>query len=207
MTFLLDNLYLLVIALVSGGLLLWPLIRKGGGATALTPLEATQLINHRNAIVVDLRDDKDFALGSLAGARSLPFAALAERVGELARFKARPALVVCDNGQQSARAVAAFKTQGFDEVHSLAGGVSAWRQAGLPLVQSGRDAGRQAVKDPQRKAGREQRPGDRNRGARTPKREAPSTLPAAVEGSGAAEGGSLVADDGAPEQRRVKETS
>ena len=71
MKFLLDNVFLIAIALVSGGLLAWPLFRKGGGSTTLSALEATQLINHRNAIVVDVRDEKDFALGSLAGARNL----------------------------------------------------------------------------------------------------------------------------------------
>lgn len=171
MTFLLDNLLLIGIALASGGLLLWPLVRKGGGSAALGPLEATQLINHRNAIVVDLRDEKDFALGSLTGARNVPVAKLKERGTELARFKARPVLLVCEAGQQSTRAVADLKALGFDEAHVLAGGVAAWKQAGLPLVQAGRDTSRPAAADANRKVRNDQRSGQRskpNRGARTP---------------------------------------
>jgi rhodanese-related sulfurtransferase len=130
---------------------LWPLIKGGGSSTALSPLEATQLINHRNAIVVDLRAEKDFALGSLAGARNIPNAVLADRAAELVRFKARPLLIICDAGQQSTRAIATFKAQGFTEAFSLAGGIAAWKQASLPLVQGGRDNTRVAAKDTNRK--------------------------------------------------------
>lgn len=173
MKFILDNIFLIAIALVSGGLLLWPLLKKGGGSTAVSPLEATQLINHRNALVVDLRDEKDFALGSLAGARNIPFASLAERAGEIARFKSRPVVLVCDAGQRSASAIATFKTQGFDEAYSLAGGVSAWKAASLPLVQPGRDSGKNAAKEPARKSRSE-----RQRAAKA-SREAPVVAAAA----------------------------
>ena len=147
MKFILENLYLIVIALVSGGLLLWPLLKRGGGAASLSPLLATQQINHRNAIVIDVRDEPAFAAGSLTGARNLPFASLEQRVSELVRFKARPAILVCESGQQSARAVSILTGQGFAEAYSLAGGLSAWKQAGLPLVQASRETGRPAQKE------------------------------------------------------------
>ncbi len=140
MNFLIQNVLLVAIAVASGGLLLWPLLRRGDGAAALGPLEATQLINHRNAVVVDLRDAEAFAGGSLAGARNLPQADLATKIVEVARFKSRPVLVVCDSGQKSTKALAAFKEQGFTETHVLAGGIAAWKQAGLPLVQANRAA-------------------------------------------------------------------
>lgn|GEM_PF-87796 len=175
MKFILDNIFLIAIALVSGGLLLWPLLKKGGGSTSVSPLEATQLINHRNAIVVDVREEKDFAAGSLAGARNLPFTALAERAGEFARFKARPVVIVCDAGQRSSSAIATFKAQGFEEAYSLAGGVSAWRGASLPLVQPGRDNGKSAPKELTRKAKND----NRNRAAKAA-RDVP-VVPAAAE--------------------------
>ena len=152
MTFLLDNLLLVVLAVASGGLLLWPLLKRGEGSATLSPLQATQLINHHNAVIVDIRDEKDFAVGSLAGARNLPDAKLAERASELVRFKARPMLVVCDSGQRSTRAIATFKAQGFTEVHALAGGIAAWKQAALPLVQSARADARAPSKDPSRRS-------------------------------------------------------
>ena len=145
--FFFDNLYLIVIALASGGMLLWPLLKRGSGSASVSPLQATQLINHRNAIVIDVRDEAAFAAGSVTGARNIPFAKLAERTSEYARFKARPAIVVCESGQQSARALATLKAQGFEETHALAGGLSAWKQAGLPLVHASRDTARIAPKE------------------------------------------------------------
>ena len=197
MKFLLDNLYLFAIALVSGGLLVWPLIKRGGGATALSPLLATQLINHRNAVVVDVRDEKAYALGSLAGARNLPFATLKERAAELVRFKARPVLVVCDAGQDSARATAIFKEQGFEEAHSLAGGIGAWKTAGLPLVQPGRDSAKPAQKD------RKPR-NDRARSGGRPPRNANGVAVAAPVSATAA---APVADEATDAPDRLKEVS
>jgi rhodanese-related sulfurtransferase len=155
--FILDNLFLIAIALVSGGLLLWPLLRKGGSSTSVSALEATQLINHRNAIVVDVREEKDYAAGTLAGARNMPLATLADRAVDLMRFKSRPVVIVCDAGQRSASAIATFKAQGFDEAYSLAGGLSAWKQAGLPLVPPGREQVKSIAKEPGRKSRNEQR--------------------------------------------------
>ena len=178
MKFLLENIFLIGIALVSGGLLLWPLLRKSSGSTALSSLEATQLINHRNAIVVDVRDEKDFAVGSLAGARNIPFANLAERAAELVRFKARPVLIVCGAGQDSAKAVATFKAQGFEEAYSLAGGIAAWKQASLPLVVAGRDSGKSQAKDPSRKSRNDGRSGERKAKQRALTAPAAEVVPA-----------------------------
>ncbi len=172
MTFFYDNLLLIALALVSGGLLFWPMLRRGGGDASLSPLEATQLINHRNAIVVDVRDEKAFAEGSLAGARNIPADALATRAAELSRFKARPILVVCAAGQQSARAIATFKEQGFADAYTLAGGIAAWRQASLPLVQGGRGDTNRPAKD----AGRKK---SDNRGR--PPKSTGAVVPSAVE--------------------------
>ena len=147
MKFILDNLYLFAIALASGGMLLWPLLRRGSGVASVSPLQATQLINHRNAIVIDVRDEQVFAGGSVTGARNIPLARLGDRIAELARFKARPAIVVCESGQQSSRALATLKAQGFEETHTLAGGLSAWKQAGLPLVQVTRDTNKATPKE------------------------------------------------------------
>lgn len=204
--FILDNLLLVAIALVSGGLLVWPLLKKGGGSTSVSALQATQLINHRNAIVVDVRDEKDFVLGSLAGARNIPFANLGERSSELVRFKSRPVVIVCDAGQQSARAIATFKAQGFEEAFSLAGGVAAWRQASLPLVLPGRDnqksAGREATRKPKND--------NRNRNSKSAARDVavvPLVAEASANDSVAAVEPIIVAGETPPTPGRLKEIS
>ena len=116
MNFISQNVFLIIIALASGGMLLWQAIR-GGGGTALGALAATQLINQKGAQVADLRDDRDFRAGHLPGARHV-----------------MPILLVCANGVQSAKASKALKASGRSEVYSLEGGIDAWQQAGLPLV-------------------------------------------------------------------------
>jgi rhodanese-related sulfurtransferase len=193
-TFFIDNIILIALAVASGGLLLWPLLSRRAGGTALSPLEATQLINHRNAIVVDLRDEKDFAAGSLAGARNIPQATLKERAGELSRFKARPLLVICAAGQQSTRALATFKEQGFEETFSMAGGIDAWKKAALPLVQAGRDNARPVTKEAAKGAAKR----ERDNRSKASRRLAANATPEAALVEAAVEPAGVVSGAGVP---------
>ena len=131
-----TNLVLIAIALISGALLLWPaLSRRGRGG--VTAGEATQLINRRNAVVVDLRPAAEFATGHLPSARHLEFAELQAKVGQLVKNKSNPVLLVCQTGQQSNKAVRVVQDAGYAEVHVLQGGLNAWQQAGMPVVKQG----------------------------------------------------------------------
>jgi rhodanese-related sulfurtransferase len=128
-----TNLVLIAIVLISGGLLLWPAIsRRGRGG-----LSATQLINRRNAVVIDLRPSAEFANGHLPSARHLEFAELQAKVGQLVKNKSNPVLLVCQTGQQSNKAVRVVQDAGYAEVHVLEGGLNAWQQAGMPVVKQG----------------------------------------------------------------------
>ncbi|MGA2549325.1 MAG: rhodanese-like domain-containing protein [Burkholderiaceae bacterium] len=136
-----TTLMLAATALVSGGMLLWTSLSNRSGSKALSTLQTTQLINSKNAVVIDLRDAPEFASGTITGARNIPADALKERLGELVRFKTRPIILVCASGQRSARAVSEFTASGFTEVYNLSGGVGAWRDAGLPLVKGNQKEG------------------------------------------------------------------
>ncbi len=134
MQFFLDqiNLLLIATACVSGGLLLWPLLREGaGGGTGVTTLTATQMINSRHAQVIDVRPPDQFAAGSVPNARNIPLADIGQRCGELR--KDRPVILVCNHGRTAHAAVARLKAGGVSEVYVLTGGVTAWREAGLPI--------------------------------------------------------------------------
>ena len=124
-------------ALASGALLIWSSLSGRSGSRGLSTLQTTQLINSKNAIVVDLRDPAEFAAGTVTGARNMPAETVPERLVDLARFKSRPLILICSAGQRSGRAVAEFTAGGFTEVYNLTGGVNAWREAGLPLVKGG----------------------------------------------------------------------
>lgn len=131
MNFISQNVFLIVIALVSGGMLLWQAVSRGRGGAALGTLQATQLIN-RGAQVLDLRSDAEFRAGHLPGARQVTADNLA-RVAEGIEAS-KPLLVVCTSGTRAGKAAATLKAGGRAEVFSLEGGIEAWKQAGLPLV-------------------------------------------------------------------------
>ena len=131
MQFLVDNIFLIAVAFASGGMLLWPLVKNRTAGPALTTLQATQLINSKNAIVVDIRPPEEFAKGSLPNARNFPPAKLKDGTGALKKDK--PVIVVCANGRAASGAAAQLRASGFNEVFVLGGGLAAWREAGLPI--------------------------------------------------------------------------
>ena len=131
MQFIIDNILLIAVAFVSGGMLVWPLLRNRAGGPSLTTLQATQLMNGKPSQVIDLRTAEDYAKGSLPNARNIPFEALSGRINELKKDKT--VLLVCGNGQSAGKAAAQLRAAGFADVFTLNGGLAAWREAGLPL--------------------------------------------------------------------------
>ena len=128
------NMMLLGLALASGTMLIWPLISRGFRPGAeVSAFEAVQLINRRDAVVLDLRDTGEYAAGHISNAKHVPQAQLVDRIKELEKYKARPVIVSCANGSRASAAVAQLRKQGFAEAVALRGGISAWQQAGLPL--------------------------------------------------------------------------
>jgi rhodanese-related sulfurtransferase len=128
-----NNLLLFVVAFVSGGMLLWPLVRRTTGGPWVNPTQATQLINREEALVVDVREANEFATGHVLGAKNVPLARLEASGAELTKRKDRPVIVYCDGGDRAAKAAATLKKQGFARVMNLSGGIGAWQQAGLPV--------------------------------------------------------------------------
>jgi rhodanese-related sulfurtransferase len=133
MEFITRNIFLIAVALVSGGMLLWPLLRRGAGGPWISTLEATQLINRSDALVVDLRGAEDYGKGHILGAKSIPLADLERRAVELDKHKIKPLIVYCGDGNRAGGGVSALRGKGFTSVHNLAGGYAAWQQAGLPV--------------------------------------------------------------------------
>jgi rhodanese-related sulfurtransferase len=133
MEFITKNIFLIVIAAVSGGMLLWPLLRKGTGGPWVNTLQATQLMNRDDALVVDLRPAAEYAKGHILGARNIPLPELERRAAELDKHKAKPLIVHCGDGNRAGGGVALLRKGGFANVVNLSGGYAAWQQAGLPV--------------------------------------------------------------------------
>jgi rhodanese-related sulfurtransferase len=135
--FIKSNALLIGLALGSGIMLLMPMFRKSaGGVPSLTAAEAVTLINRNNAVVLDVRDDAEFANGHIADAIHIPVADLESRLSELKKYKTKPVLVNCQRGARSAKACEILRKAEFTQVHNLQGGLDAWQQAKLPLVKS-----------------------------------------------------------------------
>jgi rhodanese-related sulfurtransferase len=125
-----NNLLLIVVAVVSGAMLIWPLLRRTTGGPWVDASGATQLINREDALVVDVRDPGEYGTGHILGAKNWPLDHIDERGGEAAR---RKVIVYCDTGDRTPKAAAALRKLGFTRVVNLSGGLSAWQQAGLPV--------------------------------------------------------------------------
>jgi rhodanese-related sulfurtransferase len=133
MDFIQNNLLLIGVAFASGAMLIWPFVRRTAGGPWVNTLQATQMINREDALLLDVREPAEYAKGHILGAKNVPLVDLERRAAEFDKHKAKPVIVVCDSGNRATRAVAALKTRGFAKVGNLAGGYGAWHQAGLPV--------------------------------------------------------------------------
>lgn len=118
----------------SGLALLWTVFKRGP-QTGVSVSDAVLLINRSNAVVVDIRDQAEFAAGHITDARHIPLADIEKRAAELTKFKTKPVLVVCQSGVRSAKAVAQLSKLGFEQVKQINGGLQAWQEAKLPVVK------------------------------------------------------------------------
>ena len=135
--FLEKNWILVLTFVVSGVMLIWPLVtRRIGSAREITTLGVTQLINSRNPLLLDLRETKEYVGGSLPNAVHVPLSQLGSRAGELAKFVSRPVVAYCDRGGRSRGATGVLAKQGFKDIFYLHGGFKAWKDAGLPVQKT-----------------------------------------------------------------------
>lgn len=130
-----GNNTLLVFALVTTFLLVifTELRRKASGMLAVDPTDAVKLINN-DAVVVDVRSTEAYGKGHIVNARSVPFDEIDGHIDKLAKFKNKPVVAVCDAGVTSNKAANTLRNSGFESVYNLKGGMTAWSQAGLPVV-------------------------------------------------------------------------
>ncbi len=136
MEFIIDNAIFIGLALASGLALIWPILtNSNAGMPSITPNEAVLLMNRTKLLILDVRDDAEFAAGHIHGAKHIPVAKLEERIQELVKQKNKPVLVVCQRGVRSNAACKTLAKHEFAQVSSLAGGLDKWIEAKMPLVK------------------------------------------------------------------------
>ena len=110
-----------------------------GSVPELSPAElAEALARPRPPQLVDVRSGPEHAAGRIAGARHAPVTSLAARLDGLALDPARPVVAICLTAHRSIPAVRLLRRLGFD-ARQLAGGMLAWRAAGLPEERGAAD--------------------------------------------------------------------
>jgi len=132
-SFFIQNWTLFAVAIAAGGMLLWPVVAGSVGAGSLNANEVVRAINHEKATVVDVCGPDEFAAGHVVGAKNVPLDELEAKLPGLVKNKATPVILVCASGTRSRRAVAIAKKLGYENSHSLTGGMGAWRAASLPV--------------------------------------------------------------------------
>ena len=132
MKFIFDNWMLISIAVASGALLLWP-VMKGAAMTGLDPATAVQLINREKGVVIDVCEPAEFAAAHVGGARNIPLGQLESKLTGVVKNKTVPLILVCQSGARSGRAVAIAKKLGYEQAQSLGGGLASWKAANLPI--------------------------------------------------------------------------
>ena len=127
---------LIAVALMSAGMLAWPVITGGGGPGTVTAAGAVQLINREKAVVVDVCEAGEYASGHVAGARHAPLGELEQKLPGLVKNKATPVILVCASGARSGRDVSIARKLGYEQALSLSGGMRSWRDANLPVEKA-----------------------------------------------------------------------
>ena len=137
MAFIIENWILILAALVSGSLLLWPVVKPGAGGGAVSTTEAVRLINREKGVLVDVSEPAEFAAGHAGGARNVPLGLLGgEAVKGLPTNKTIPVVLMCPTGTRSVKAAALLRKAGHEGAVAVAGGTAAWREASLPIEKS-----------------------------------------------------------------------
>jgi rhodanese-related sulfurtransferase len=132
--FIVENWYLIVLALVSGALLAVPMLK--GAAGGLTVANAVQLINREKAVLIDVCGADEYAAGHAGGSKSVPLGELEARLPSVVKNKAVPVVMVCASGGRATRAAAMARKLGYENAQVLAGGLKAWKDAGMPVEKS-----------------------------------------------------------------------
>jgi rhodanese-related sulfurtransferase len=118
-----------IIAMLIGG----ELKQRISGIAEVGPSEATRMLNHDNAVMIDMRDDKDYREGHIVNAVHAPD----NNNVKPDKYRDRPLIVYCRSGNRSSVYCNKLRKQGFESVYNLKGGVLAWQRAELPLTKTG----------------------------------------------------------------------
>lgn len=107
---------------------------SAAGGAKLSTSETIQAVNSDKAIVVDVRDAKDFDKGHMASALNIPHAKVADSIAVLEKYREKQIIVTDKLGQHSGSVAKTLMKEGF-AVARMRGGMEEWKQDGLPTIK------------------------------------------------------------------------
>ena len=104
--------------------------------TRITEISAKDAANEvrRGAMLIDVREKEDWDAAHIPGAVHLSRGVIEPEIEEKAPALNTPIICHCGGGSRSALAAESLQKMGYTNVGSLAGGLKAWKNAGLPVV-------------------------------------------------------------------------
>jgi len=119
---------------LSGSILLWELLSRRSGREISTLL-AVQLINYKDALVLDVREESEYEACHIPNSIHIPADKIKDRIEELEKFKDKPIVIIYRSGVRSESAGTILHANGFSLIHNLTGGIDTWKNADLPIVK------------------------------------------------------------------------
>ena len=113
-----------------------PAQRGPGGSKTLTPSQLPQLQYREKAVVVDLNEKDQFKQGHISQAINVPYSMFADSMGKLRKYQHKPVILVCENGNNSRKAVSVLKKNDFSSIYVLSGGLVSWKKENLPIEKN-----------------------------------------------------------------------
>jgi rhodanese-related sulfurtransferase len=117
-------------------MLLWSFLSSSRSGSEVDTLVAVQMINYKDALVLDVREGSEYEGGHIVNSKHIPADKLEDRIQELEKYKSIPIVIIHRSGANSTgKAGSILSKNGFTHVHNLAGGIDTWQKANLPIVK------------------------------------------------------------------------
>ncbi|HEX5761939.1 MAG TPA: molybdopterin-synthase adenylyltransferase MoeB [Solirubrobacterales bacterium] len=100
----------------------------------IEPFEAAQEIEGGDVVLIDTREPHEFQEARLEGGKLVPPGLLAEEIEAKAPDKSARTILYCRSGNRSYKAAEQMQALGYEDVASMAGGILAWQEQGLPVL-------------------------------------------------------------------------
>ncbi|MGC1852631.1 MAG: molybdopterin-synthase adenylyltransferase MoeB [Solirubrobacterales bacterium] len=102
----------------------------------IEPFEAAEEIEGGDVVLIDTREPHEYQEAHLEGGKLVPPGLLGDEIAAAAPDKSARTILYCRSGNRSYKAAEQLQALGYEDVASMAGGILAWQEQGLPVVSA-----------------------------------------------------------------------